>query len=187
MHARPPVHLLFVCTANQCRSPMAAAFARYEMTRRAVPGIVSSAGFLEGGATAAPGAIRAMKEYGLDLSDHVSSQIDRSLVNLADVVITMEGSHILDLASIDPNAAQRAVPMGVAVQDLTDPASRPMGPTALRAWVTSRRRDLDVVLDERHDVPDPMGHSVRRFRRARDLIADAVGHLCDGWFGPPPD
>lgn len=184
-HARPPVNLLFVCTANQCRSPMAAAFARYELTRRAVPGVVSSAGFLEGGVPATPGAVRVVQEQGLDLSQHLSRRLDPQQVAAADVIITMEGAHVLDLAAIDPVAAQRAIPLRAATEELDEsPSSRPLGPVGLRAWVEGSRRDLGVVLDRRHDVPDPTGRSMRRFRRTGLMIADGVALLCDGWFGP---
>lgn len=186
IHARPPVHLLFVCTANQCRSPMAAAVARHELTRRTVPGLVHSAGFLEGGAPATPGAVRAMRERGLDISTHVSVRLDPDLLALADIVVTMEGSHVLDLSTIDPRGALRAIPLLAASKQVGDPPEQPFGPTDLRAWVEASRRDLDHILDPGHDVEDPTGRTMRRFRRTSELIATSVGVLLDGWFGCSP-
>lgn len=183
IHARPPVHLLFVCTANQCRSPMAAALARHELTRRTVPGFVHSAGFLEGGSPATPGAVRAMRERGLDISTHVSVRLDPELLDTADVVITMEGSHVLDLSSIDPRGAQRAIPLLAASEQIDDLPKQPYGPAELRAWVEASRRDLNHILDPGHDVEDPTGRTMRRFRHTSELIAKSIGLLLDGWFG----
>ncbi len=181
---REPVNLLFVCTANQCRSPMAAAIARYELTRRAVPGQVSSAGFLEGGHPAASGAIRACADRGLDISGHASTQVDPDGLARADLIVTMEGTHVLDLAAIDPVAARRTIPFGVAVEEAERSSTAPLGPDGLREWVEATRRDLATVLDPRHDVPDPMGRPTRRFRQTADLLAQGVGRLFDSWFGP---
>lgn len=164
---------------------MAAAFARYELTRRVVPAIVGSAGFLEGGAPAAPGAVRSLRERGLDLSSHVSAQIDPLQLAEADAIITAEGAHVLEVAAIDPCAAQRAMPLRSLVDQVVEPAEEPLGPSELRSWIVESRRGLDHVLDPRFDLPDPMGGSVRRFRRSAELIAGLVNELCDGWFGRP--
>lgn len=163
---------------------MAAAIARYELTLRAVPGQVSSAGFLEGGHPAATGAIRACADRGLDISGHVSTQVDPDVLTRADLIVTMEGAQVLDLAAIDPVAARRAIPFGVALDhaDPSDPSA--LGPDGLREWVEATRRDLATVLDARHDVPDPLGRSARRFRKTADRLAQGFGRLCDSWFGP---
>lgn len=186
--AREPVNLLFICTANQCRSPMAAAIARYELTLRAVPGLVSSAGFLDGGSPAAKAAERACAERGLDLSRHISQHVDEDMLGRADVVLTMEGGHVLDIAAIDPELARRAVPLGAAVaasEAAAAPQSVPLGPDELRAWATASNRDLAVVLDPRHDVADPMGASLRRHRQTRDQLVESISRLFDAWFGGP--
>lgn len=65
-----PRRVLFVCKGNTCRSPMAAAMAR-QLLGAGVR--VESAGVsADEGALATKNAVQAMKEYGLDISDHRS-------------------------------------------------------------------------------------------------------------------
>lgn len=64
--------LLFVCTGNFCRSPMAATLARNVLAGRAEAVDVLSAGLLQGGQPANGEAVKPMKRRGLDLITHRS-------------------------------------------------------------------------------------------------------------------
>lgn len=92
--------VLVVCTANQCRSPMAAA-----MLRRAMPGAavtVLDAGFGEPGHPVTAGTLEAAAGLGLDLSEHRSTQVDAEVLERADLVLTMERRHVRDLVVDQP-------------------------------------------------------------------------------------
>lgn len=163
---------------------MAAALARNQLTRRAVPNDITSAGFLDGGMSAAPGAVRVLHELGIDLTDHVSTRIEPRDLVAADVVITMENSHILDLASVDPFAAKHAISLRDAAATISETPAPPLTSDELRGWIARSQPDLTTVLDSNSDIPDPMGRSLRHFRQVRDLIGDLIEQLFDQWFGP---
>lgn len=92
-------NLLFVCTGNTCRSPMAQAIAERSVGRRGWDGVeIRSAGIsaLPGG-PASEGARVAAESRGLDLEGHRSAPLDTELVAWSSLVLTM-GEHHADAA-----------------------------------------------------------------------------------------
>ena len=89
--------LLFVCTGNTCRSPMAAALAQHLAAERGLGDLeVSSAGTSAwDGMPASDGALLVGMEHGLDLSAHRARQVTPEIVADADIILTM-GPHHLD-------------------------------------------------------------------------------------------
>ena len=83
--------VLFVCTGNTCRSPMAEAIVRAEIETGAWGAVVvGSAGVAAApGAPASGGALRAAQRNGLDLSSHESRVLTPTLVAWADLILTM--------------------------------------------------------------------------------------------------
>lgn len=93
--SREAFRILFVCTGNTCRSPMAGGIARRWVQEKGWSHVeVRSAGTAAiPGAPASVGAIRAAERHGLDLSSHASTPLDRSLVEWADLILTMGAHH----------------------------------------------------------------------------------------------
>ncbi|MGA2383436.1 MAG: low molecular weight protein arginine phosphatase [Gemmatimonadales bacterium] len=88
--------VLFVCTGNICRSPMAEAIARRLLEQRGVEGVqVASAGTAAwDGSPASEGAYLVTLERGLDVSAHRARQLTTDLVAGADLVLGMSAHHV---------------------------------------------------------------------------------------------
>jgi protein-tyrosine-phosphatase len=89
------MNVLFVCTGNTCRSPLAEALLRRALAARGHPGMsVSSAGTgAWDGAPASEGAYLVALEAGLDLSAHRARVLTAALVHDAGLILTMSAQH----------------------------------------------------------------------------------------------
>jgi len=87
--------ILFVCTGNTCRSPMAEVMMRRLLEERGVKEIqVRSAGTgAYDGAPASEGAYLVGLENGIDLSAHRAQRLTRELVSESDLILAMSPSH----------------------------------------------------------------------------------------------
>lgn len=104
--------VLFVCTGNTCRSPMAAALFKRLLRERGRGDIrVESAGLAANGSPATAEAAAVMAEWGEDLSGHRSRQVTAELLEQADVIGVMTPSHRQFLTGIGIPAEKIIVPV----------------------------------------------------------------------------
>lgn len=91
--------VIFVCTGNTCRSPMAEV-----IFKDLVNGVeVTSAGtYASYGQKASPNAVRVCEKYGLDLTGHRSKNVGGLKIAEDDLILTASTSHKNDLSDFYP-------------------------------------------------------------------------------------
>lgn len=144
-------HILFVCTANTCRSPMAAALIRHALAAEPEPlrslGVESAGISALAGYPAAANADQTLRKVGLSLANHRSAPLTQEMLDRAFAVFCMTEAH-------------RAV---IEVQFERPPERLFL----LREFVPTGERDL----------PDPFGMNLAAYEAARDGIVEAIPSL----------
>ena len=175
------VRILVVCSANQCRSPLAAAALRAHAAERGLPVRVASAGVLAvPGSAATSSTIDAGRRRGLDLADHQSRRVDARLVAGADLVIGLERAHVRELVVLQPSSFPRTFTLRELARRAAD-----VGPRApdesMAQWLAraqAGRRPTDMLgTSPDDDVADPtVSRSVDHLTMAEELdrLADQV-------------
>jgi len=128
--------ILFVCTGNTCRSPMAEALCRkmladrlgcqiHQLEDRGL--LVLSAGVsAASGGRASPEALRVVAGRGLDLSQHETQPLTDSLVRQADVIFAMTHSHRQTILTQWPGSFGRVRLLSASGNDIVDPMGGPV-------------------------------------------------------------
>lgn len=90
------MNVLFVCTGNTCRSPLAEHFAKAVAARRGIANFKASSAGTNAwdGAPASDGALLVGMERQLDLAPHRSRKLTREMVAAADVILVMGTAHV---------------------------------------------------------------------------------------------
>jgi RpiB/LacA/LacB family sugar-phosphate isomerase len=145
-------NVLFVCTGNICRSPMAQGlFADLVRGRRDIE--VTSAGIgAVGGQPPSPHSVEVMAELGIDIRNIRSKPLMAELVRKADFIFVMTYGHLDSMLLLFPSAAEKTF--------------------LLREFET----DLPVM---EREVSDPIGQSREIYRECRDQIRAALPRLLD--------
>lgn len=152
----PPHRLLFVCTANICRSPMAEGLARMSAAERRWRVEALSCGVdAHEGIPAAPNSVKVIREIGGDIAAHLSQPASDALVQWADRILVMELRHASVLRERYPAADNKIQLLGTfgGVMEVADPYG---------GWIWTYRRSRDLLqrcveglLDSMPPRPEP--------------------------------
>ena len=105
-----PVHLLFLCQGNICRSPYAEHKARQLLGQAGLPCTVESAGMLPRNHRASPAAaLAAAAQHGVDLLPHQSQHAFAPVMDRADLVIIFDSINERACLARYPSLAGRLV------------------------------------------------------------------------------
>ena len=178
--------LLFVCTANQCRSPLAEALALRQLERRGIDGRVGSAGVAAlDDCPASDGTLIAARRERLDLSNHRSRAVTHELVASSTLILTMERNHVIDLVNDFGADLGRTFTLPELAEISRLRTNRRADGTLSDwlTWVASKRAPIGVLHAPLLEIDDPTGRALRHYRTTIRRIDTGLSAIFDAVTG----
>jgi protein-tyrosine phosphatase len=184
--------IVVLCTANVCRSPMAAALLARRLSELGVTARVRSAGMLRAGDPPLPEVISVMAGYGIDLAAHRSRLAGAADLAQASLVLAMAREHLRYAVVTEPGAWPRVFTLRELILRGERIGPRPPG-EPFPGWLSRAHegRERTALLGDsaEDDVPDPAGQPWRAYADVARLLDRSVARLAElGWAhaGPHP-
>jgi protein-tyrosine phosphatase len=172
--------VLFVCTANIVRSPIAAALLTMQLQDAGVDVVVESAGLREAAPLMDDAAVLALEDHGVDLRSHRSRRLSREMVSPATLILGLEREHVREAVLLDPSVWPRTFTLKEIVRRGEATGARQHGESiedwVARAHAGRARHDL-LGADPIDDVADPFGGPLGGYEDAADEIDNLVARL----------
>ncbi len=170
--------MLFVCTGNVCRSPVAEKLFGHRAAGSYIASASAGIAGLAGYGIDEPSAL-ALRELNGDPSGHVARRVTPSLVAAADLILTADGDHRSSIVQTAPKTFRRTFTLrefgrlGAGLPQRTGAAT----PQALRARVADvaeQRGLVDVPEPGEDDIGDPFGAGLEVARLTVAQISTAI-------------
>ena len=177
-------HVLFVCTANECRSPFAAAIAG--RLADGLPIRFDSAGVDARRRPVGRAGLEHARESGFDLTGHVSVQVRPDQLAEYDLVLALSREHARELLSLEPTIRPRLFTIKQFARWI-DENPRPRR-AALGPWldlVAAERPRTELLGASRDDdVADPVDRPIGDWRRMSAELTVLIDRMLRGIFAP---
>jgi protein-tyrosine phosphatase len=174
------VDVLFVCTGNQCRSPMAAALLRAGLEGHDATLRVESAGLVSEGTPPPREVVDVMWAVGVDLSGHRSRLATPQMIGAAELVVVMTRQQLVELTVMAPEGWERTYTFNQLIHRASGIGSRHQS-ESVRDWVrrihAGRTRSGVLSLPLSDDIADPIGGRVKAYQRTRDQLSGLADQL----------
>lgn len=140
--------VLFICTGNTCRSPIAEGLLKDIASTNNLDLKIKSAGiYTANGEEASKNAIRALEKLNIDISNHKSQIVTKELIHEADLILTMSKSHKEALLLDYPHIREKVYLLS------------------------------EYAFGEERDIADPFGMNLHNYEIARDEIYNALKNI----------
>jgi len=171
-----------VCTANLCRSPMAAALLTRRLSSLGIHVPVRSAGLLCDGEPALPEVLPVMAGYGLDLGPHRSRVLTATDLEHTALMLGMAREHLRQAVVVHPEAWPRSFTLKELVRRGEEIGPRLAG-ERFGEWLSRAHsgRDRAALLGEsaEDDVADPTGGPPAGYAATAALLDRLVTRLTE--------
>ncbi len=146
--------IMFVCTANICRSPMAEKLFNHYAAKQGLDFMGDSCGLLPGGESISAGSLQLLLENGiLEAKDHISKTCSPEMIQSSRLVLTMEARHREFLRRNAPDMAEKIL-------------------------------TLNEYLGFEGDIADPYGSHIDNYRETFEIIQDRILRLVEKLKNP---
>ena len=162
------LHVLFVCTGNICRSPMAERIAAMHAEQMRIPDFhASSAGTRAViGHPVHPEAARVLERLGGDASGFAARQLKPRIAAESDLILTMTAEHRDAVLELAPRQLNRTFTLSQAANLVSEHGARTVADLpALRPHAAAHRQP---------DIADPIGQDAKVFEAVGAQIADLI-------------
>jgi protein-tyrosine phosphatase len=182
--------IVVLCTANVCRSPMAAALLSRRLDELGVAVPVHSAGMIREGDPPSPEVISVMASYGIEIAGHRSRVADPADLARAGLVLAMARDNLRYAVTIAPAAWPRAFTVKELVRRGEERGPRAPG-EPFSDWLSrvhaGRERVSLLGESAEDDVPDPWGGRLRDYMETASLLDLLMTRLAElGWAHAEP-